>query len=78
MVVDRCVCYDVSFETLAAVADRTGADTLEALQQKITFGRSCCRCHPYVRRMLRSGETVFSEIIGEDDGNGRASSKLEQ
>ncbi len=78
MLIDRCVCYEVSFETLAAVADRSGAETLEEVQREITFGHDCCRCHPYVRRMLQCGETVFSEIIGEDDGNVRASSKLEK
>lgn len=78
MVIDRCVCYDVPFDTLARVARRTGAATVEALQEEINFGRDCSRCHPYVRRMLQTGETAFSEIIGEDDGNGRAPSKLEQ
>jgi hypothetical protein len=59
--VDRCVCYDVSFAELQAIAERT----VWALQQHHTFGRNCRLCLPYVRRMLRTGETVFHEVVEE-------------
>ena len=77
MTIDRCACYNVSFATLKAEARASGAETISALQEEIDFGRDCGRCHPYIRRMLRTGETAFSEIIGEDGGEGSISSKLE-
>ena len=49
----------------AAVA--TNASSVEALQQYVEFGQQCRLCHPYVRRMLRTGETVFSHIVTDDD-----------
>lgn len=63
MPIDRCYCYQQSFETLKAVADDTGATSIEALQAHVTFGKNCELCHPYVRRMLETGKTVFHEVI---------------
>ncbi|MDP2345955.1 MAG: (2Fe-2S)-binding protein [Deltaproteobacteria bacterium] len=65
--VDRCVCFARPFDELLAIARRTGANTLEALQEETQFGLACRICNPYVRRMLRTGETVFTEILSDDD-----------
>lgn len=66
MQIDRCVCFNRRFADLRRVAEKTGAATVEALQQEVVFGRKCGLCHPYVRRMLRTGETVFSEVLTDD------------
>jgi len=63
MDVDRCYCYQQTFEDLNAIAEETGAESVEALQAHVTFGENCRLCHPYVRRMLETGETVFHEVI---------------
>jgi len=65
--IDRCQCYQVLFAEIFEVARRTGASTLEELQVHCDFGLRCRLCHPYVRRMLRSGETTFDQIITESD-----------
>ena len=67
MTIDRCVCFQVPFARLRAVADRSGARSVAALQQHALFGLRCRMCHPYVRRMLRTGEVVFHEIVTERD-----------
>lgn len=67
MHIDRCYCFQQTFARLQKVAEATGADTVEAVQQHVTFGQKCKLCHPYVRRMLRTGETVFGEIVREAD-----------
>lgn len=67
MDIDRCYCYQKTFDTLKAVADETGANSVEALQAHVTFGQNCRLCHPYVRRMLKTGETVFHEVIEPED-----------
>ena len=64
--VDRCVCFHRPFEELYAIAQKCGAKTLEALQEETDFGLSCRICNPYVRRMLQTGETVFTEILDDD------------
>ncbi|NNE47951.1 MAG: (2Fe-2S)-binding protein [Rhodothermales bacterium] len=63
MEIDRCYCFGVSFSTLVDIARQTGAKTIPDLQKKIVFGRQCELCHEYVKRALRTGETVFHEII---------------
>jgi len=72
MTIDRCYCYQKTFDTLKAVAEETGASSVEALQEHVTFGKNCQLCHPYVRRMLRTGETVFHEVLDEDASDPRS------
>ena len=76
MRIDRCYCYQVPFDRLKATAEATGAASVEALQAHVTFGENCQLCHPYVRRMLETGTTVFDEVIEAEDpeGDGDASS----
>ena len=66
MRIDRCVCFQVLFSELKQRALKTGAGTIEELQREVDFGLRCRLCHPYVRRMLRTGETAFSEIISDE------------
>ncbi len=65
--IDRCLCFDRTFAALKGVAERTGAATVPELQRHVRFGAGCGLCQPYVRRMLRTGETVFREVVTEDD-----------
>ncbi len=65
--IDRCLCFDRTFAELAEVAAETGAETVAALQEHARFGQKCKLCHPYVRRMLRTGQTVFREVVTEAD-----------
>ena len=67
MNIDRCYCFQKRFETLKTVAEATGATSVTALQAHVEFGQRCTLCHPYVRRMLRTGDVVFHEIIEEAD-----------
>ena len=67
MTIDRCYCYDVPFTELDAVARTTGAATVADLQDEVCFGHNCGLCHPYVRRMLRTGQTTFHQVIEDDD-----------
>jgi bacterioferritin-associated ferredoxin len=65
MNIDRCYCFQQTFAELKTVAEATGAETVEALQERVVFGRNCQLCHPYVRRMLETGETAFDRVIEE-------------
>lgn len=67
MPIDRCYCYQQTFADLKAVADATGASTVEGLQQHVTFGENCELCHPYVRCMLDTGQTTFEEVLRAGD-----------
>ena len=65
--IDRCFCFAAPFVDLQRVAHATGARTVADIQRHAVFGRKCALCHPYVRRMLRTGETVFDTVVTADD-----------
>ena len=67
MRIDRCYCFGRTFASLAEVAAEADAETVPELQGHALFGQKCQLCHPYVRRMLRTGQTVFHEIVTEAD-----------
>lgn len=67
MNIDRCYCFQQTFAHLKAVAEETGASTVAELQEHEVFGENCRLCHPYVRRMLRTGEVAFDRVIREEN-----------
>lgn len=62
--IDRCVCRDTVFVSLLPAA-REGNWSLEDLMRETGCGGQCGLCRPYLRRMLATGEVVFSSIIEE-------------
>jgi len=54
--VNRCVCRDVPFDRLKAIAEANGDDA-ERLRERTGCGGECGMCFPYLRVMLETGET---------------------
>lgn len=54
-----CVCHRRSFKELQEIAMDKGYATLEDLVSNGYCGGGCTMCHPYVRKMLLTGETAF-------------------
>jgi bacterioferritin-associated ferredoxin len=67
MHIDRCYCFQQTFADLKAVAEATGAQSVADLQAHVEFGHNCQLCHPYVRRMLRTGATAFDRVLRAED-----------
>jgi bacterioferritin-associated ferredoxin len=65
VLVSRCICRNTPFAELLARAKTCGW-SLEELIKQTGCGAQCGLCRPYLRRMLRTGETVFHEILSED------------
>ncbi|MBL7977639.1 MAG: (2Fe-2S)-binding protein [Bacteroidetes Order II. Incertae sedis bacterium] len=61
--ITRCVCYRQPFDRLKAIAEAHHLQTVEALQEVALFGENCGLCKPYVAQMLRTGQTVFTELL---------------
>jgi NAD(P)H-nitrite reductase large subunit len=57
--VTHCLCFDVSFEELKAVIERTGARDCDELRAHTQFGEKCQFCVPYVEKIFVTGETAF-------------------
>ena len=65
--IDQCVCFGRDFKELLQIARAKQITTLEALQEETEFGLSCRICNPYVRRMLKTGETTFHVLLTDED-----------
>ena len=65
VLVDRCICRNLSFSALLPRA-RSADWSLLDLMSETGAGAQCGLCRPYLRRMLRTGETVFHELLSED------------
>jgi len=57
-----CVCRQFPFARLLPLARERGW-TLEDVQRETGCGDQCGLCRPYLRRMLATGETAFSELL---------------
>jgi bacterioferritin-associated ferredoxin len=64
--VDRCICRNTAFADLLPRARAHNWDLL-ALMQETGCGAQCGLCRPYLRRMLRTGETEFHELLDMDN-----------
>lgn len=64
--ITHCLCFEASFASLKKVAAANHCHSVEELQQHAEFGKRCRLCHPYVKKMLQTGETEFHELLFEE------------
>jgi bacterioferritin-associated ferredoxin len=62
--VTQCLCRRQPFTLLLPLAREHGW-TLETLIRETGCGGQCGLCRPYLRKMLATGETEFSELLTE-------------
>ena len=62
VLIDRCICRNRSFEELLTEA-RAHAWSLADLMRETGCGGQCGLCRPYLRAMLATGCTAFSELL---------------
>lgn len=55
-----CVCHRRTFKELQTIALDLQLTTLQELVDHNWCGGGCTMCHPYVRKMLVTGETEFA------------------
>lgn len=72
MRIDRCVCHDVPFSLLKEWSEANPGAGFAELQREFGCGTGCGLCEPYVRRMLRTGTTVFHQVVTVRDEPRRA------
>lgn len=64
--IDRCVCFNIRFADLKQKLDERPA-SMDQIARRFGCGSCCGLCRPYIERMLETGQTVFSEILHQDD-----------
>jgi len=69
MPVDRCVCHEVSFTHLIPIVERCRAEgisdenqILDQLRAQTGCTTGCSLCEPYIRQMIRTGQTRFDPL----------------
>jgi bacterioferritin-associated ferredoxin len=62
VLVSRCICRNVAFDDLLPRA-RAANWTLTDLIAETGCGGQCGLCRPYLREMLRTGQTAFTELL---------------
>ncbi len=65
VLVSGCICRNLAFAELLPRA-RAVNWSLEDLMRETGAGAQCGLCRPYLKRMLRTGETVFYELLTSD------------
>ncbi|HZA98853.1 MAG TPA: hypothetical protein VE399_08755 [Gemmatimonadales bacterium] len=66
VLVSRCICRNTAFAELLPRARANNWDLL-ALMQETGCGAQCGLCRPYLRRMLRTDETAFYQLLNAED-----------
>jgi bacterioferritin-associated ferredoxin len=64
ILIATCICRQMPFATLLPLAREHGW-TLQDVMRETGCGDGCGLCRPYLRRMLTTGETQFTELINE-------------
>jgi bacterioferritin-associated ferredoxin len=62
VLVSRCICRNMSFDALLPRA-KAANWTLIDLIAETGCGGQCGLCRPYLREMLRTGQTEFTELL---------------
>ena len=62
-VVNRCICHRRSFQQLKEYAEAEDIEEVGQLVEQRMCGCGCGICIPYVKRMLRTGKTVFKPSV---------------
>jgi bacterioferritin-associated ferredoxin len=62
--VTMCVCRRFPFARLLPLVRERGWN-LDDVMRETGCGDNCGLCRPYLRRMLATGETTFSELLAE-------------
>lgn len=57
--VKMCVCHRKKFDLILELARQQECETVEDIQDKDIACKGCGMCHPYVQKMLVTGETRF-------------------
>ena len=57
--IDRCVCFNITFEELKNIAEEREIVDIEDLKDVVKCAMKCRLCEDYIIEMLRTGKTEF-------------------
>jgi bacterioferritin-associated ferredoxin len=66
MLIDRCICFNVKFSEVKKIMDENHFTTIEEVQNIVDVSKNCKLCRPYLKKMIKTGETEFNYIIEKE------------
>lgn len=66
VIITMCVCQRMPFARLLPLVQERQWD-LADIMRETQCGAGCGLCRPYLRRMLETGQTIFTEILTETE-----------
>ena len=57
--VKRCVCHKITFSEILTLAEEKNLNSYTQLLEEKICGMGCGMCHPYLNKMMATGETEF-------------------
>lgn len=61
--IDKCICFDTTFQEMKDLMIEKNLKTLEELQLHKPVSLNCKLCLPYILEMIQTGKTEFNEIL---------------
>ncbi len=58
--ITRCICHSRTFDEVKAYAEEHGLTSVNELENHNFCSNSCGLCVPYVKVLLKTGQTEFS------------------
>ena len=62
--VTACLCRRIPFDRLLSLAREHQWDLVDVMRET-GCGDQCGLCRPYLRQMLETGQTTFTELLSE-------------
>lgn len=73
MPIDRCVCKDITLDEMKTITAELRAQglsdellLLDQVEQRVGCGSMCGLCRPYIKLMIRTGQTQFAVLTVEE------------
>lgn len=61
--ITKCICYDTTFKEMRKIMRENNLRSIEELREFKPVALNCKLCLPYIKKMIRTGETEFTSLI---------------
>ena len=69
VMVEKCVCHDVTFDSLLQWAESRTSTTIDDVRETFGCSSSCGMCRVYIQRALETGETRIPLRLQQDNSS---------
>lgn len=63
MIINKCICYELTFADILKACRNFNISNVEDIDEVLGICNKCCTCNPYISESLKTGVTEFKNII---------------